>query len=389
MNKHRICASLLFISCLCTVSAGEPVTGTTVKPRGGIVGFIKKVGTFIDSMSVRGVDPEYIESPKKPWQVIAQGSVSQTDLKMEAVIDGRQLFGDKYGDITLEPRIRTTPSSYVGLWAGYRGYGFGYSVNVGGDKGSILKFGATGGAYGVNLRIHNFESDMPSMRVSGLVDGTWEEDKEDYFLLTPIKVRTLILDGYYLFNGKRFSHTAAYDQSTIQKRSAGSFMAGMMYYHSHVNYAHDTDPDFILLMGDVGRAKQDQLSIGAGYAYNLVPAKGMLLSVLAMPMLSVYNNFRTWRYDSTMREYMIEHHTSPYSDTDEEADIASEIWFMGKDTYHGKPGLNFDSRVSFTYNAKNWFFNVHGQVNTFSYHHGTDKGRLYDWFVNASFGIRL
>ena len=34
--------------------------------------FVKKVGTLIDSMSVRGLDRSYIDAPEKPWQLIAK-----------------------------------------------------------------------------------------------------------------------------------------------------------------------------------------------------------------------------------------------------------------------------------------------------------------------------
>lgn len=37
---------------------------------GGIVSLVKKVGTMIDSMSVKGVDRRYIDAPEKPWQLI-------------------------------------------------------------------------------------------------------------------------------------------------------------------------------------------------------------------------------------------------------------------------------------------------------------------------------
>lgn len=52
--------------------------------------------------------------------------------------------------------------------------GLGYSKNVGGDKGSIFRLGATGGAYGVNLRIHRFKTDEPEVKFRGYIPE-WEE----------------------------------------------------------------------------------------------------------------------------------------------------------------------------------------------------------------------
>ena len=50
--------------------------------QGGVVSLVKKVGTLIDSMSVKGVDCRYIDAPEKPWQFILKGNVSQTIVSM-------------------------------------------------------------------------------------------------------------------------------------------------------------------------------------------------------------------------------------------------------------------------------------------------------------------
>ena len=83
----------------------------------GVSTFIKKVGTFIDTMSVKGVDRRYIDIPEDPWQLIVKGNVSQGELSMETK---GSIIGYNYEAIT---HMKTEPSQYVGLWAGYRGYG--------------------------------------------------------------------------------------------------------------------------------------------------------------------------------------------------------------------------------------------------------------------------
>lgn len=47
----------------------------------GPLGILKTVGTFLDSMAVKGLDRRYIDAPKKPWQVILRGNINQSDLK--------------------------------------------------------------------------------------------------------------------------------------------------------------------------------------------------------------------------------------------------------------------------------------------------------------------
>jgi hypothetical protein len=359
-----------------------------IAAQNGVTTFIKKVGTLIDTMSVKGVDRRYIEAPEKPWQLIVRGNVSQGELSMET--EG-SVVGVNYEAI---PHMKTEPSQYVGLWAGYRGYGLGYTLNVGGDKGSYLTFGATGGAYGVNVRIHTFRNDHPDLELnSQLLPEESIDNTDELELSSPIKVRTVIADAYYLFNGKRFSYCAAYDQSVIQKRSAGSIMAGAMYYYGHINYADHTNGDLIYLMQGLGRVKIWQGSVGVGYAYNWVPARGLLINAMAMPMLTVVNKIRTYSYDTNVFQLMADPKLM-------ENDISSDEWDdwfhnnlritpTGEETFNSGMTVNFDARLSLTYNFGRYFVNAYGQFNNIRYRHEESHGHLNDWYVNTSIGIRL
>ena len=355
---------------------------------GNVVSLIKKVGTFIDSMSVRGVDRRYIDAPEKPWQLIVKGNVSQTIVSMRTE-------GSMAGlDYSAKPYLKTTPAQYVGLWAGYRGYGLGYTVNVGGDKGSYLTFGATGGAFGINVRIHSFDNSNPDFNLnSSLLSEAEMETWNDVQLIDPIHVKTVIADGYYMFNGKKFSYAAAYDQSVFQKRSAGSLMAGLMYNYTHIDYSSDQNGDLIYLMEGLGKVKLWQGSAGVGYAYNWVPARGLLVNLMAMPMLTFVNKLKAYGYATNVEELMEDPFFWDPNTTNEEWDE----WFygnlhitpMGEMTFNSGISLGFDARMSVTYNLGRIFFNSYGQFNNIRYHHNNSTGYLNDWFVNTSIGIRL
>lgn len=365
-----------------------------------VTGFIGKVGTFIDSMSVKGLDRRYIDAPKHPWQVILKGNINQSTLSMNSsTSNAEEILPFMYGDLTWEPRIKTNPATYLGVWAGYRGYGIGYSWNVGGDKGRILTFGATGGSYGVNLRIHWFDNDEPQVHMKGSVLTDFDQAGNPVFapldyndvieLGSPIKTRVLFLDGYYLFN-KRCSYAAAYDQSVIQKRSAGSLMAGAMYSHSSTEYDEDANADLILLMGDIGAIKSDQISAGVGYIYNWVPAKGLLVSAMAIPMLTFYNHHKMWRYDSNLKDLVDQGGWYESFDMPEED---YRIRDAEKDHIVSKNSnikLSYDARLSVTYEWNSrLFINAYGQFNSFGFNLDQISGRLNDWYINASLGVRL
>ena len=361
---------------------------TQAMAQGKLATFVKKVGTMIDSMSVRGLDRNYIDAPEKPWQLIAKGNVNQTIVSMNA---NGNILGVDY---SARPYLRTQPSQYAGFWAGYRGYGIGYTVNVGGDKGSNLVFGATGGAYGVNVRIHSFDNSNPSINLNSEL-LTEEEQKtwDDVQLIDPIHVRTVIADGYYMFNGKKFSYAAAYDQSVIQKRSAGSLMAGLMYNYTHIDYATDVNGDLVYLMHGLGKVKLWQGSAGVGYAYNWVPARGLLVNVMLMPMVTFVNKLKVFAYATNVSELMTDERFWSEDISNEEWDE----WFysnvhitpMGDKTINSGISLGFDTRMSVTYNFGRYFISAYGQFNNIRYRHQSTHGYLNDWFINTAIGIRL
>lgn len=353
-----------------------------------VAGLVRKLGTFIDSLSAMGKDRRYIEVPKRPWQLIVKGNISQTIVSMKAQ---GTLLEEEYN---VKTKFKTVPSQYVGIWAGYRGYGLGYTVNVGGDKGRYFTIGATGGSYGINVRIHSFENSHPDFYMdSGYFT---EEDKlemEQVKMLDPIEVKTVIADGYYLFNGRKFSYAAAYDQSVIQRRSAGSVMAGVMYNYTHIDYSSESNGDLIYLMRGLGKVKLWQASVGVGYAYNWVPARGLLVNVLAMPMLTFVNKIKAYRFNTNVMEMLDEPTLWDLSIPEEERDR----WYYehvriepaGDKTFNSGLSIGFDGRVSLTYNLDRYFFNVCGQFNNIRYRHDGSHGYLDDWFVNTSVGIRL
>ena len=92
---------------------------------------------------------------------------------------------------------------------------------------------------------------------------------------------------YYIFNHNRFSYPAAFSQSTIQKISCGSWLAGIGYTKQSLDLDHDklrrvvedkvgidnVRIDSSLMFNSV---KYYDINMSAGYAYNWVFAKNWL-----------------------------------------------------------------------------------------------------------------
>ena len=345
------------------------------------------VKTLIDSSAVATVDRHYIEQPKPAWAIEARTTLNQSTLKMETTWEDLE-----EGSMNLWAKSKNGLSTSVGLWLGYRGYGFGYSKEIGQTSGSTLSFGAMGGSFGINLRIGSYKSDMPDLYIDG--EKLTSYDEEDDRLEDPIKVRTLFLDGYYMLNGKHFSYAAAYDNSLIQRRSAGSVVVGGMYCHSRADYSADSNWLLTALMEGVGKVKFSQGSLGAGYAYNWVPARGWLVSAMAMPMLTLYNRTTKYvYYDLRPVNPHVQNWESLSDDEFEEWLFDEDTTIdMGKETEEketNKVKLNFDARLSVVYNFDRWYVRVYGHYNQFRYGNDMISGRITDWTANASLGFRF
>lgn len=102
------------------------------------------------------------------------------------------------------------------------------------------------------------------------------------------------LNLYYIFNHRRFSYPAAYAQSTVQRRSAGSMLLGIGYTQHKLEVDWDK---FTQLVDDrlnqgvppgeqakidsslmFSQVKYSDINVSCGYAYNWVFAKNWLFN---------------------------------------------------------------------------------------------------------------
>ena len=119
--------------------------------------FWKGVVAYFDSSNVKGVDPAYITQPQKPWALVLNSNIDQMNLEVSSTIDG---------DFTTHMQIKPPVSTSVGLWAGYRGWGAGYSLSLSGNNGYSFAMNMVSPSYGLNLRINRFKFDKPNASFS-------------------------------------------------------------------------------------------------------------------------------------------------------------------------------------------------------------------------------
>lgn len=110
---------------------------------------------------------------------------------------------------------------------------------------------------------------------------------------------------YYIFNHKRFSYPAAFSQSTCQKISCGSWLAGVGFTNNSVEIDHDKlqnivqtycKPDGVKLDSGLmfNRVKYYDFNVSGGYAYNWVFAKNWLFCASASIALAYKHTQGDW-----------------------------------------------------------------------------------------------
>lgn len=345
-------------------------------------GFWRSVVAYLDSSNVKGVDPNYITQPDKPWALVLNSNIEQMNMDVSSTIDGSFI-----AELQIKPPVSTS----IGLWAGYRGWGAGYSLSLSGNNGYSFAMNMVSPSYGLNLRINRFKFDKPNASYSASLpdgsesqSGVLSEEFLNLFLSSPMKIGTLSFDGYWVFNKKRFSLLAAYDQSTTQLRSAGSLIAGLMYYYQKLDYDSPKNFFFIKNAGDVGLMKVYQGSVGLGYTYNWVPARGWVLNVVAMPVLTLINKVKSSRYKITLPE---EGEYDP-KDTDSYLN-AITMHPAGEETVNGGVRLNIDLRMAASYCWRNWYVGMTGQYHRFRSNNDNTTIKLNGWNAKAFVGMRL
>lgn len=211
-------------------------------------------------------DTLYIARPNERWTIKLRGNLSGARLKFDGKDERKAFSGDLKAD------YRGTMSVAVA----YRGIALGIAINpaklAGKSKDNEFNLNSYGNEFGFDIVY------LSSKTYHGKVTS---DGYTSYFDKGQVKQQAINLNGYYAFNHKRFSFPAAFTQSYIQKRNAGSIMIGTSLD------AQQTDVANFDNNGGKVRLRIMQLGIGAGYGYNLVLGRHWLFHLSALPTMDV------------------------------------------------------------------------------------------------------
>ena len=201
------------------------------------------------------------------------------------------------GDDGESQSIHLTPESAfkVGPYFGWRWIFLGYTFDVGHPRqaGSTTEFNLSlySSMLGADLVYIKNSGDFKIRSIDGFGDTNIGQP-----LFSAFNTYTACLNAYYVFNHKRFSYPAAFAQSTVQRRSCGSWVLGIRYDKQKLTFDHTKLPSELLHPSSVnGIPLVDNLkfnkidyrnyTISGGYAYNWVFAKNCLLSGSLVPAI--------------------------------------------------------------------------------------------------------
>ena len=228
---------------------------------------LQRIDSLLSRRYYKGdLDTTYIVRPQTKWTVTARFNVSGAKIEAEGMDNGQHFKSEMEAD----------RKATLSVGVSYLGFSLSAALNpaklMGKYRDFELNFNSYGRRFGFDVIYQDAKNftgwhDHEGMERIELPDGM-------------LKVRTLNVNAYYAFNSRRFSYPAAFSQSYIQRRSAGSFLLAASGMRQHATL--DWDQEMQL--------KMTNIALGAGYGYNYVPRQGWLLHLSALPTFIIYSN---------------------------------------------------------------------------------------------------
>ena len=228
---------------------------------------LQRIDSLLSRRYYKGdLDTTYIVRPQTKWTVTARFNVSGAKIEAEGMDNGQHLKSEMEAD----------RKATLSVGVSYLGFSLSAALNPAKLMGKYRDFELNFNSYGRRFGFDVIYQDAKNFTGWHDHDGIERIELPDGML----KVRTLNVNAYYAFNSRRFSYPAAFSQSYIQRRSAGSFLLAASGMRQHATL--DWDQEMQL--------KMTNIALGAGYGYNYVPSQGWLLHLSALPTFIVYSN---------------------------------------------------------------------------------------------------
>ena len=343
-----------------------PIIATAQTDSAVVKGKSKNLFTIVRNLVVGYLDyydydTTYIHPPKFYYTLMMQESANFELYTLRSLGEKRQVL-----------RFAPDHSHRLGAYFGWHGLFLGASVNADelfskrkpSNKKAEYFFNLYGNKLGADFFYRSTGNDFKIRHTDGFFDKYKEKDFNGTDF-SGLKVRSMGFNVYYVFNHKHFSYPAAYSQTTVQKISRGTLVAGISWSRHHLDFNHQLLPDEIRVgLSDDLKFKQvkyTDFNINCGYAFNWVFADNWLLAVAFTPAVA----------------YKASHITTERSTYNQESHNIN---------------LDFITRAGLVYNNNRFFAGASAVTHIYQYYQRnfslTDNFGIFNFYTGFNFGKR-
>ena len=267
-------------------------------------------------------DSAYVTSTGKNWKLI---------LKSDNWVDS--YIGTPFKDVRV--LMNSNLVSNIGVSLSFMAVSLGYSISIsnlihGGKVSNKAEFSFTCARFTADAYYWENQNDINIIYTDKNLD-----DERHKLRQSGISRKAMGLTAYYFFNNRRYAQAAAYCFSKYQKRSAGSFLAGISLQHYDVKVDAEQLADearaYIPEGIDPPRILYNDYCLLVGYGYNWVLGRKWLLNLTFTPYLG-------YRYN-----------------------------ILREDGEKSAISLNLRGRIGVVYNHKNFFMGLQGYADHHRY----------------------
>lgn len=355
--------------------------------------FLKSADEMLDRWQDEGVDTNYIRKPKLSRMVYLgyYGYYQQHDMTFPVLVNDADIPLDHQympPNLAEHKYMKADMGTYqteFELGIDWRGIAIELPIPIRNRYSMSFGLAKNGSVWGARIRYKSLKN------VEGVLDDSYNQAMTQWMrnvenqTATPvttvestipegkIDLKIFYVEGYYVFNNKRFSLAAGAYGDMVQKRSAGSLFVMANYYQSQfgANNLFNHDRDIF---------RNRKLSLGAGYGYNWAINGGKLcIHMSIIPMVSLWNQMVNKNEDYSQ----IEDERQSWANYDAH-------YYDAVDNGHSRFVFNYFGRLAVSYSFDRYLINFLTNYRQYLYRNNADtriNNREADAQIN--FGMRF
>lgn len=355
----------------------------------GIGKFLKSADDMLDRWQEEGVDTNYIRKPKLSRMVYLgyYGYFQQHDMTFPVLVnnadiplDGQYMPPNMSEKKYMATDLHTYQTEFE-LGIDWRGISLELPIPIRNRYSMSFGLAKNGSVWGARIRyksLKNMEGVLDDAFNQGMsqwkrnVDNQTNDPavtSESTIPAGKMDLKIFYVEGYYVFNHKKFSLAAGAYGDMVQKRSAGSLFVMGNYYQStfgaNTLFNHERD-----------EFRNWKLSFGPGYGYNWSINGGKVcIHMSVIPMISIFNQM-VHKYDDSSERLRWSNYDTHYYDAVDN----------GKSRFV----FNYFGRFAVSYSFDRYLLNFLFNYRQYLYRNNADteiNNRDFDAQVNI--GMRL